>query len=328
MGTAAAAIPILSVTGLRVHFPTRQALFGRSGPALKAVEDIRFSVQAGETVGLVGESGCGKTTLGRAVVRLLEPNSGSIRFEQQELTTLNGRALRARRRGFQIVFQDSLGALSPRFPVEDIVGEALDIHSLAPTEQARHARVLDLLVAVGLEPALAGRYPHQLSGGQRQRVGLARALAVEPKLLVLDEPLSALDMSVQAHILNLLQELQQRLGLAYLFISHDLAAVGYLSHRVLVMYLGRIVEEGDPQTLFAAPRHPYTQALLSAVPVVEPVLRGKRIVLSGDLPSAVNPPAGCPFHPRCPMAQSRRCQVELPVLREVGPGHSAACHLA
>ncbi len=328
MGVAAAAQPILEVRNLRVHFPVRQRVFGPVRAMVRAVDDVSLNLAPGETVGLVGESGCGKTTLGRAVVRLVEPTGGSIWFQGRDITQLTRGELRANRRGFQIVFQDPHGALSPRFTVDDIIGEALEIHGLGRNKARRRQRVGQLLEAVGLPPALGVRHPHELSGGQRQRVGLARALAVEPKLLVLDEPLSALDVSVQAQIVNLLQDLQARLGLAYLFIGHDLAVVEHLSHRLLVMYLGRIVEHAEAKPLVRNPRHPYTQALLSAVPVAEPERRRKRILLSGDPPSPLHPPTGCPFHPRCPVAETPRCQTEVPRLREVSPGHWAACHLA
>ncbi len=328
MGVAAAAQPILEVRNLRVHFPVRQRVFSPVRAMVRAVDDVSLSLAPGETVGLVGESGCGKTTLGRAVVRLVEPTGGSIWFQGREITQLTRGELRASRRGFQIVFQDPHGALSPRFTVDDIIGEALEIHGLGRNKARRRQRVGQLLEAVGLPPALGVRHPHELSGGQRQRVGLARALAVEPKLLVLDEPLSALDVSVQAQIVNLLQDLQGRLGLAYLFIGHDLAVVEHLSHRLLVMYLGRIVEHAEAKPLVRNPRHPYTHALLSAVPVAEPERRRKRILLAGDPPSPLHPPTGCPFHPRCPVAETPRCQTEVPRLREVSPGHWAACHLA
>jgi len=275
----------------------------------------------------VGESGCGKTTLGRAVLRLVEPESGTVWFEGEEITALSRDALRARRRKFQMVFQDPYGSLNPRMTVEDIVGEALDIHRLA-RGAAREKRVGELLRAVGLDPSYANRYPHEFSGGQRQRIGIARALAVEPKLIVCDEPVSALDVSIQAQIVNLLKELQQRHGIAYLFIAHDLAVVENISRRVMVMYLGRVVEAAEARALLASPSHPYTQALISAVPSVDPVSRRQRIILPGDAPSPVHPPGGCPFHPRCPKAQAPRCSGELPELREVVAGHFAACHFA
>lgn len=319
---------MLEVRHLKVHFPVKQGVFGVVRGQVKAVDDVSFTIEPGETLGLVGESGCGKTTLGRAVVRLTEPKSGSIFFEGEDLLKLDRAQLRARRRKFQIIFQDPYGSLNPRMTVEDIIGEALDIHELAESASARRLRVADLLKAVGLDAGYAQRYPHEFSGGQRQRIGIARALAVEPSLIVCDEPVSALDVSVQAQIINLLQDLQQEHGLAYLFIAHDLAVVEHISRRVMVMYLGKIVELADARSIIRAPKHPYTQALISAVPVVDPDSKRQRIVLPGDVPSPIDPPSGCPFHPRCPRAELPRCRVEAPALREVAPGHEAACHFA
>ncbi len=318
---------LLEVNHLKVHFPVRQGLFSRGQGCVKAVDGVSLALAAGETLGLVGESGCGKTTLGRAVIRLIEPTAGSVRFDGEDITRLDGAALRARRRQFQMVFQDPIGSLNPRLTVEQIIGEAIDIHKLAADNAARRQRIEALLGAVGLNAAHAQRYPHEFSGGQRQRIGIARALAVEPKLIVCDEPVSALDVSVQAQIINLLQDLQQQRGIAYLFIAHDLAVVEHISHRVMVMYLGKVMELADARTLIRQPKHPYTQALLSAVPVVDPDSKRKRLVLSGDVPSPINPPAGCPFHPRCSLAQER-CRLETPPLREAQPGHWVACHLA
>jgi oligopeptide/dipeptide ABC transporter ATP-binding protein len=295
---------------------------------MRAVDDVSFQISQGETLGLVGESGCGKTTLARAVVRLVDATSGNIEFDGRDITRLRGRELRAQRRGFQIIFQDPYGSLDPRLPALEIIGEALDIHGLAHDRRARRDRVKALLEIVGLAPEYAGRYPHEFSGGQRQRLAMARALAVEPRLLVCDEAVSALDVSVQAQIVNLLQELQQARGLAYLFIAHDLAVVGHLSHRIMVMYLGKIVEVARARLLVSSPRHPYTQALISAVPTVDPGSKRQRLVLSGDVPSAVHPPSGCPFHTRCPRAEFPKCQVDPPALREVAPGHWTACHFA
>jgi oligopeptide transport system ATP-binding protein len=318
---------LLEVKDLKVHFPVRAGVFARSRHFVRAVDGVSLTVAPGETVGLVGESGCGKTTLGRAVIRLTEPTAGEILFEGKDLLRLNGSALRGRRRRFQMIFQDPYASLNPRARVENIIGEALDIHRLAPNRAARQQRVEKLLQDVGLDATHAKRYPHEFSGGQRQRIGIARALAVEPKLIVCDEPVSALDVSVQAQIVNLLRDLQQEHGIAYLFVAHDLAVVRHLSRRILVMYLGRIVESGDARTVCQSPKHPYTQALISAVPVTDPDSKRRRIVLAGDVPSPIHPPAGCPFHPRCPLAEAR-CKTEVPALRELAPGHAVACHLA
>jgi len=318
---------LLEVRDLKIHFPVRHGLFSRAREFVRAVDGVSLGVAPGETVGLVGESGCGKTTLGRAVIRLVEPTAGEILFDGEDITKLAGSALRLRRKKFQMIFQDPYGSLDPRMTVEDIIGEALDIHGLTPDAAARRARVESLLVDVGLDASHAQRYPHEFSGGQRQRIGIARALAVEPRLIVCDEPVSALDVSVQAQIINLLADLQREHGLAYLFVAHDLAVVEHISHRVLVMYLGRIVESGDAKSVCRAPKHPYTQALISAVPQIDPESKRQRILLSGDVPSPIHPPGGCPFHPRCPIAEAR-CKTEVPVLREINPGHRAACHLA
>ncbi len=320
-------MPLLDVQRLQVHFPVRHRLFSRSRDVVKAVDDVSLTVEPGEAVGLVGESGSGKTTLGRAVVRLVEPTSGRIFLDGEDLTALRGAALRARRRKVQMIFQDPVGSLDPRFTVGETIGEALDIHHLAPSRPARRRRIRELLHAVGLDPEHDGRHPHQFSGGQRQRVGIARALAVEPRLIVADEPVSALDVSVQAQVINLLQDLQRERGLAYLFISHDLAVVEHLCQRVAVLYLGRIVELGPARDLASSPSHPYTQALLSAVPTLDPEARRRRIVLGGEIPSPLHPPSGCPFHPRCPIAESR-CRAEVPALREIASGRQVACHLA
>ena len=318
---------LLEVRNLKVHFPVKHGVFSRVQAWVKAVDGVSLEVAPGETLGLVGESGCGKTTLGRAIVRLLEPTAGSVIFEGEDITQLDGAELRARRRRFQMIFQDPVGSLNPRLTVGQIIGEAIEIHKLAPTPAAQVKRVEELLLAVGLNPLHAQRYPHEFSGGQRQRIGIARALAVEPQLIVCDEPVSALDVSVQAQIINLLQDLQRERGLAYLFIAHDLAVVEHISRRVVVMYLGKVVEVAASKPLISAPKHPYTQALISAVPVVAPDSKRPRIVLPGDVPSPIHPPSGCPFHPRCPVAEAR-CQTEVPALREVAPKHWAACHLA
>ncbi|HEV2692993.1 MAG TPA: dipeptide ABC transporter ATP-binding protein [Verrucomicrobiae bacterium] len=318
---------LLAVKNLKVHFPVKPGLFRRAHETVKAVDGVSFELAPGETLGLVGESGCGKSTLGRAILRLVEPTAGEIFLAGENITRLTGAALRARRRKFQMIFQDPFGSLNPRFTVEDIVGEALDIHGLTDSSSARRKRIAELLQAVGLDAAYAQRYPHEFSGGQRQRIGIARALAVEPELIICDEPVSALDVSVQAQIINLLRDLQEQRGLAYLFIAHDLAVVEHISHRVLVMYLGKIVESAGARELIRSPQHPYTQALISAVPEVDPDSKRQRILLPGDVPSPIHPPAGCPFHPRCPIAEAR-CRTEPPPLRELGQHRSAACHLA
>ncbi len=320
-------MPLLEVQNLKVHLPVKHGVLRRGRESVKAVDGVSFSIGPGETLGLVGESGCGKTTLGRAIVRLVEPTAGSILFEGEDLARLNGPELRERRRKLQIIFQDPYGSLNPRFTVEDIVAEGLDVHGLSESKSARRTRVAESLKSVALDPAYANRYAHEFSGGQRQRIGIARALALEPKLIVCDEPVSALDVSVQAQIVNLLQDLQQERGIAYLFIGHDLAVVEHISRRVMVMYLGKIVEVAEAKTLIRSPRHPYTQALISAVPVMDPGSKRQRIVLPGDVPSPIHPPPGCPFHPRCPMVEPQ-CKTEVPVLSEVVPQHYAACHLA
>jgi oligopeptide/dipeptide ABC transporter ATP-binding protein len=295
---------------------------------VRAVDDVSFTVDPGETLGLVGESGCGKSTVARTILRLVEPTAGSVHFDSRDVLALGAPELRALRRRMQIVFQDPYGSLNPRMTVRRTLREPLDIHRLA-TGPARDERVAGLLREVGLSPDLADRYPHELSGGQRQRVGIARALSVEPAFIVCDEPVSALDVSVQAQVLNLLADLRAQRRLTYLFIAHDLAVVRHIADRVAVMYLGRIVELAPAPALYAGPRHPYTRSLLSAVPVPDPAAQRQRIVLQGDPPSPARPPGGCPFHPRCPHpAKDERCRTERPRLREAGPGHHAACHFA
>jgi oligopeptide transport system ATP-binding protein len=318
---------LLDVRHLKVHFPVQPSLFGAVHGHVKAVDDVSFILEEGETLGLVGESGCGKSTVGRAVIRLLEPTSGQILFAGEDINRLSGAALRRLRRRFQMVFQDPYGSLNPRMTIEQIIGEALDIHRLTPDAADRRQRIAHLLQAVGLDPAHAQRYPHEFSGGQRQRIGIARALAVEPEFIVCDEPVSALDVSVQAQIINLLQDLQQKHGIAYLFIAHDLAVVEHISRRIMVMYLGKVVEMAGAPAVIHTPKHPYTQALISAIPVIDPASKRARIVLPGDVPSPIHPPPGCPFHPRCPVAEAQ-CRTILPVLREIAPGHHVACHLA
>ncbi|MBK9138158.1 MAG: dipeptide ABC transporter ATP-binding protein [Verrucomicrobia bacterium] len=319
-------MPLLDVQDLRVHLPVRGPVWSRP-TVVRAVDGVSLTVEAGEAVGLVGESGCGKTTLGRAVLRLVEPTAGRIVFDGRELTKLERGALRGLRRRMQMVFQDPFNSLNPRRTVGESVGEALDIHRLAPTRAARSERIAGLLTSVGLDPAHADRYPHEFSGGQRQRIGIARALAVDPQLLVCDEPVSALDVSVQAQVINLLRDVQRERGLAYLFISHDLAVVEHFCQRIAVMYLGRVVETGPSRAVCRQPRHPYTQALLSAVPVVDPQSKRPRIILTGEVPSPLAPPPGCPFHPRCPVAEGR-CRTEAPALRMGSDGRAVACHLA
>ncbi len=319
---------LLQVRDLVKHFEVSAPFRGARG-IVRAVDGVSFDIHRGETLGLVGESGCGKTTTGRCILRLERPTSGSIVFEGRDLATLSETELRAVRRRMQVVFQDPYSSLNPRMTVGQIVAEPLAVHRLVTGAPARAARVRDLLRQVGLLPQHAGRYPHELSGGQRQRVGVARALAMEPSLLVCDEPVSALDVSIQAQIINLLEDLQAQLGLTYLFVAHDLSVVRHLSDRVAVMYLGRIVELADRKAVYEAPVHPYTRALLSAVPIPDPELevQRERIVLGGEVPSPLKPPSGCVFHPRCPIA-IERCSREVPPLREVRPGHWGACHLA
>ena len=317
--------PVLEVTDLKKHFPVKKGLLRRTVGQVYAVDGVSFTISEGETLGLVGESGCGKTTAGRAVLRLIEPTSGSVKVEGREITGLSKMEMRPYRREMQIVFQDPFSSLNPRMTAGDIVGEPLQVHGVTGRKDRRE-QVAALFERVGLRPAQMANYPHQFSGGQRQRIGIARALALGPKLIVGDEPVSALDVSIQAQVINLLQDLQRERRLSYLFISHNLAVVEHISHRIAVMYLGRIVEHADTRSIFTRGQHPYTEAPLSAVPVPDPAVKRKKRVLQGDVPSPVNPPAGCHFHTRCPYAVAR-CKVETPLLREIAPGHHVSCHL-
>ena len=320
---------LLEVRNLVKHFPVGGGFFKRAEGTVRAVDGVSFSLRRGETLGLVGESGCGKTTTGRCILQLERPTSGQIVFEGTDLATHSEQQLRELRRHMQVIFQDPYSSLNPRMTIGQILAEPLGVHRLVSGQAAREKRIQELLAQVGLLPQHAHRYPHQLSGGQRQRVGVARALAMEPSLIICDEPVSALDVSIQAQIINLLEELQSRLGLTYLFIAHDLSVVRHISDRVVVMYLGKVVEVADRRTLYEAPVHPYTRALLSAVPIPDPKLEStrERTVLRGEIPSPLSPPGGCVFHPRCPVAEPR-CSAETPRLREIQPGHWGACHLA
>jgi len=318
--------PLLRVRQLVKHFPIRGGLLSRIVDKVHAVDGVSFDLHAGETLGLVGESGCGKSTTGRCILRLIEPSHGQVWFDNREVTAMDKASLRATCRDMQIIFQDPFASLNPRMTVENIIGEALSIHRLAKTREAYEERIVSLLETVGLHADHRRRFPHEFSGGQRQRIGIARALAVSPKLIVCDEPVSALDVSIQAQVINLLEDLQAKFGLTYLFIAHDLSVVEHISNRVAVMYLGRIVEIAAARALYTDPRHPYTEALLSAVPIPDPTVRRKRIVLTGDVPNPIHPPKGCHFHPRCPKAMAR-CREEAPMLKDLGQGHLAACHL-
>jgi oligopeptide transport system ATP-binding protein len=317
---------LIRVEDLKMHFPIYRGVFQKQVGAVRAVDGISFSIKRGETLGLVGESGCGKSTTGRAILQLYRPTSGHVFYEDQELTALKGEELRRMRRKMQMIFQDPYASLNPRMTVGDIIGEPLIVHNVAKGKEVQD-RVEQLLQLVKMNPSFATRYPHEFSGGQRQRIGVARALALQPAFIVCDEPISALDVSIQAQVINLLEDLQGEFHLTYLFIAHDLSMVRHISDRVAVMYLGTIAEIADRNALYASPLHPYTQALLSAVPIPDPVIEAdrKRVILEGDVPSPANPPSGCHFRTRCPIAKEI-CAEQNPELREIVPGHFAACH--
>jgi peptide/nickel transport system ATP-binding protein/oligopeptide transport system ATP-binding protein len=317
---------LLRVDNLVKHYPIRGGLLQRTIAQVKAVDGISFNVKKGETLGLVGESGCGKTTVGRTLLRLIPATGGKVYFDGKDIFSLNGNEMKAMRKDMQIIFQDPYSSLDPRMPIGESVGEGLLVHGMRDTKK-RNDMVMEMLKRVGLEDYHAKRYPHEFSGGQRQRIGIARALALRPRFIVCDEPVSALDVSIQAQVLNLLKDLQKDFGLTYLFIAHNLAVVEHISDRVGVMYVGKMVELTDRDSLFADPLHPYTKALLSAIPMPDPTLKRERMILQGDVPSPVNPPKGCRFHPRCPFAVDK-CKVEDPPLKELKPGHFAACWVA
>jgi oligopeptide transport system ATP-binding protein len=319
--------PLLQVRNLVKQFPIRGGVLSRVIDRVHAVDGVSFHIEKGETLGLVGESGCGKSTTGRCILRLIEPTSGEVWFEGNDVAAMGRSDLRAVARDMQIIFQDPFASLNPRMTVGAIIGEALVIHGLAANRKALEARVVELLERVGLQPDHMRRFPHEFSGGQRQRIGIARALAVEPKLIVCDEPVSALDVSIQAQVINLLEDLQDQFGLTYLFIAHDLSVVEHISTRVAVMYLGRIVEIATAHDLYTNPKHPYTEALLSAVPIPDPTVKRKRVMLQGDVPNPINPPTGCHFHTRCPIRQLPLCANEKPELKAGADGHAVACHL-
>ncbi len=317
---------LIHVKNLVKYYPVRGGVLRRVVAWVKAVDDISFTIKEGETLGLVGESGCGKTTAGHTLLRLIPPTSGSVIFDGVDVFQLKGKALKEMRRKMQVVFQDPYASLDPRLPIGESVAEGLKIHGIGNSHE-RVDRVMEMLRKVGLEDYHANRYPHEFSGGQRQRIGIARALALRPRFIVLDEPVSALDVSIQAQVLNLLKDLQQEFGLTYLFVAHNLAVVEHISDRVAVMYLGKIAEMAPRDDLFSKPLHPYTQALMSAIPIPDPTVKRERVILKGDVPSPLNPPSGCRFHPRCPVAREN-CAVDEPALRELRPDHLVACHYA
>ena len=319
--------PLLKVKDLVKQFPIRGGLLNRTVEKVHAVDGVSFELAAGETLGVVGESGCGKSTTGRCILRLIEPTSGEVWFDGKNVTTAGKTELRALARDMQIIFQDPYASLNPRMTVSAIIGEALTIHKLTKTQREYDERIVQLLETVGLSADHMRRYPHEFSGGQRQRIGIARALAVSPKLIICDEAVSALDVSIQAQVINLLEDLRAQFKLTYVFIAHDLSVVEHISHRVAVMYLGRIVEIAPAKDLYIRPLHPYTEALLSAVPIPDPSIKRKRVPLQGDVPSPIHPPSGCHFHTRCPIAQKGLCDVEKPQLKQSGMGHWVACHL-
>ncbi len=325
-GTAVSEAPLLQVEHLKKYYSMKTGMFSRAHGQVKAVDDISFTLRHGETIGIVGESGCGKSTMGKAILRLIEPTAGKILLEGEDFTALQGSALKQARRKMKLIFQDPYASLNPRMTVRDIIGENLDIDRTYPSKKERDERVMEVMEQTGLNLDYLDRYPHEFSGGQRQRIGIARAIVLQPRLVICDEPVSALDVSIQAKIINLLKELQNRLGLSYIFISHDLSVVKHISDRVGVMYLGHMMELADKRSLYENPMNPYTQALISAIPKLPGETEREKIPLAGDVPSPANPPSGCCFHTRCPMAKPV-CSQEIPQLAQVGPNHWCACHL-